>query len=191
MSEPITNLPDAVRELGALPVPAGPEPQALTVEQLQLRVDEVERKYTFDTAELKRRIAELEAQRHVTNEALDDAVQALRVKQTAFETVRALCDAADYAGITSGGWFTVEAIRKALGLVVPDGLTRNMPVASLREPEPEFHAYLHHENRVGHDLPKTGGPTSRCRCGHEEDLHDGACFAVGCGCARFETGALR
>jgi hypothetical protein len=29
------------------------------------------------------------------------------------ETVRALCDAADYAGITSGGWFTVEAVRKA------------------------------------------------------------------------------
>lgn len=74
----------------------------------------------------------------------------------------------------------------------PDAVTRTfVPVASLREPEPEFHAYLHHENRVGHDLPKTGGPTSRCRCGHEEDLHDGACFATGCGCARLETGALR
>jgi hypothetical protein len=28
---------------------------------------------------------------------------------------------------------------------------------SLREPEPEFHAYLHHENRVSHDMPETGG----------------------------------
>lgn len=27
----------------------------------------------------------------------------------------------------------------------------------LAEPEPEFHAWLHHENRVGHDLPETGG----------------------------------
>lgn len=24
-------------------------------------------------------------------------------------------------------------------------------------PEPEFHGYLHHENRLGHDLPETGG----------------------------------
>ncbi|WP_435643813.1 hypothetical protein ACR9VJ_26160 [Streptomyces sp. H49] len=30
------------------------------------------------------------------------------------ETVRALCDAADHAGISSGGWFTVEAVRKAI-----------------------------------------------------------------------------
>jgi hypothetical protein len=47
-------------------------------DRLQLRVDEVERKYTFDTAELKRRIAELEAERHVTNEALSDAAEQLR-----------------------------------------------------------------------------------------------------------------
>ncbi|MFG2372615.1 hypothetical protein ACGFY9_14190 [Streptomyces sp. NPDC048504] len=44
------------------------------------RVDEVERKYIVDTAELKRRIAELESERHTTNEALDDAVQALRAR---------------------------------------------------------------------------------------------------------------
>lgn len=45
---------------------------------LRARVDEVERKYTFDTAELKRRIAELEAERHSTNEALSDAAETLR-----------------------------------------------------------------------------------------------------------------
>lgn len=32
------------------------------------------------------------------------------------ETLRALCDAADVAGITSGGWFTVDAVRKAASL---------------------------------------------------------------------------
>ena len=31
------------------------------------------------------------------------------------------------------------------------------PVASLREPEGEFHAFLHHDNRLGHDMPETGG----------------------------------
>ena len=30
------------------------------------------------------------------------------------ETVRALCDAADHAGISSGGWFTVDAVRRAI-----------------------------------------------------------------------------
>lgn len=34
MSEPITNVEDAVRELGALPMPVGPEPQALSSERL-------------------------------------------------------------------------------------------------------------------------------------------------------------
>lgn len=129
MSEPITNVADAVRELGALPVPAGTCSQASDLEHLrqqrdafrdqrnhvfktnerlieqvreseqarllaenearqarrevaalQARVDEAERAYTFDTAELKRRIAELEAERHSTNEALDDAVKALRAR---------------------------------------------------------------------------------------------------------------
>ncbi|MET7458478.1 hypothetical protein ACWEPZ_37660 [Streptomyces sp. NPDC004288] len=48
---------------------------------LRARVDEVERAYTFDTAELKQRIAELEAERHSTNEALSDAAEALRENQ--------------------------------------------------------------------------------------------------------------
>jgi hypothetical protein len=34
MSEPITNVADAVRVLGALPVPVGPEPQALSADRL-------------------------------------------------------------------------------------------------------------------------------------------------------------
>ncbi len=29
------------------------------------------------------------------------------------ETLRALCDAAEHIGLVSGGWFTVEAIRRA------------------------------------------------------------------------------
>jgi hypothetical protein len=40
----------------ALPMPVGPDPSPL--ERRQLRVDEVERAYTFDTAELKRRVGE-------------------------------------------------------------------------------------------------------------------------------------
>jgi hypothetical protein len=131
-----------VARKGALPMPIAPEPSEL--ERMRLRVDEVERAYTFDTADLKRRIAELE--------------QALRADQERFETVRSLCDAADHVGIVSGGWFTVEAVRKAAGLAGPDAVTRVFaPVASLREPEGEFYPFLHHANKTPHDLPETGG----------------------------------
>ncbi|MEU2924143.1 hypothetical protein ABZ636_03650 [Streptomyces sp. NPDC007251] len=47
-------------------------------------------------------------------DALPEAVERLRVAEERIETVRALCDAADHAGISSGGWFTVEAVRKAI-----------------------------------------------------------------------------
>ncbi|MDX3067724.1 hypothetical protein PV518_37145 [Streptomyces sp. ND04-05B] len=60
-----------------LPVPVGPESRS-ELERMRLRVDEVERAYTFDTAELKRRVAELEAERHSTNESLSDAAEQLR-----------------------------------------------------------------------------------------------------------------
>lgn len=218
MSESITNLSDAVAALGALPVPVGPEPQALRLIAYAakntdlLLADAAERRRAAEwpwdmwcrichirptshrteaealeaadrhvklvhapqaevhqlmtaggLAEFERlraRVAELEAERHSTNEALDDAARQRRADQEAFEAVRALCDAADYAGITSGGWFTVEAIRKALRLSAPgpDAVTKVFsPVASLREPEGEHYASVHHDYRVGHDLPETGG----------------------------------
>lgn len=42
----------------------------------------------------------------------------------------------------------------AVGIV---GSADVLPVPFRSEPEPEFHAWLHHENRLGHDLPETGG----------------------------------
>jgi hypothetical protein len=39
-----------------------------------------------------------------------------------------------------------------------DGLTAVfVPVASLREPEPEFYGAVHHDWRLGRDLPGLGG----------------------------------
>lgn len=55
MTEPILNAADAVAALGALPVPVGPEPRRLL------------------------------AERHSTNEALDDAVQELRARRADVE----------------------------------------------------------------------------------------------------------
>lgn len=134
MSEPITSVEAAVRELGALPMPAGPEAQALSAERLAeiaARADAATAgpwctdgaeiyqgtEYIFDAEwigetcrvdgdggkadavfvaharadvpallvdneRLLARVAELEAERHSTNEALDDAVQALRLRNT-------------------------------------------------------------------------------------------------------------
>lgn len=40
----------------------------------------------------------------------------------------------------------------------PDGITQAFaPVQALREPEGEFHAFLHHAHTTSHDLPETGG----------------------------------
>jgi hypothetical protein len=65
--------------MDCLPVPVGPTPPS-ELDRLRLRVDEVERAYTFDTASLQRRIDGLEQERHETNESLNDAVQELRAR---------------------------------------------------------------------------------------------------------------
>jgi hypothetical protein len=90
----------AVRELGALPMPGGPEPlprtldvveEELTGVNLSLYEEELENarlRLALASAqrgrrELRARVAELEAERHSTNEALNealsDAAEALRV----------------------------------------------------------------------------------------------------------------
>lgn len=231
-ADEITELAAAVAELGALPVPVGPEPQPLSVERLQLRVDEVERAHTFDTAELKRqlesaralgarvihaeqrraeleavlgthrkddqaeidrlrsRIAELETERHVTNEALDDAVQALRAGRASEPESGGYLSALPWAALMNdddlidfldeltdaatrnvscverlaeveracGTWRLIgEAQHGHNTAPGPDAMTRSfVPVASLREPEGEHYGALHHDYRVGHDLPETG-----------------------------------
>jgi hypothetical protein len=44
------------------------------------------------------------------------------------------------------------------GSVAPDGITRRIaPTQALREPEGEFHAFLHHAHKTPHDLPEMGG----------------------------------
>lgn len=129
MSEPITNLEDAVRGLGALPMPMGPEPLALTEAQIEALaaagnrvvnnevhehlcmcsawpercvstgnyfmgawdVDGLESALPAvlalweqmrggEIATLRARVVELEAERHTTNEAPDDAAKELRVR---------------------------------------------------------------------------------------------------------------
>lgn len=180
--ESITSLPEAVKKYGALPVPVGPVSQApmsvhaasIRLAQygerastwstatydsgtekalheialtFQARVDEVERAYTFDTAALKARIAELEAQREALAERLRAGQQWRQGRNPE---------------LVSENFVSQSELRSIFGipLVAPwaDGLTKVfVPVASLREPEGEHYPHVHHDYRVSHDLPETGG----------------------------------
>ena len=143
------------------------------------RVDEVERRYIVDTAELKRRIAELEAERHTTNDALDDAVQALRAMRAAPAAGKpkdaracancgsapelwcpdcAACQRGCYGGFKDNPCTHPNAGWPKSGPSVErsaDRLTQFFaPVAALREDDPNG---LRHSYRVGRDLPESGG----------------------------------
>lgn len=108
---------------------------------------------------LRARVAELEAERHSTNEALDDAVQALRVN-----AVPSLSFAERAAAESDPG--------------------RRAAWRMLAEPNGEFDAYLRHPYRVGHDMPETGGVSTAeaaavCRC-DEPDADPYSCEADDC-----------
>jgi hypothetical protein len=107
MSEPITNVPDAVAALGALPVPQGPAPQpdpiaegrgldllALMDERAASKVSPVLAAVLDEAERLRAQVAALLAERHVTNEALDDAGQALRNRSTRIAELESLTAAA-------------------------------------------------------------------------------------------------
>ncbi len=106
MSESITNVPDAVRVLGALPVPVGPElrtlgkvedeltgvslslyEEELTSARLRLALASAQR----GRRELRAQVAALLDERHTTNAVLDDVVQELRARDQG-EAVEEDCD---------------------------------------------------------------------------------------------------
>jgi hypothetical protein len=95
---------------------------------------------------LRARVAELEAQREVLAERLRAGQQWRQGRNPE---------------LVSENFVSQSELRSIFGipLVAPwaDRLTQTFsPVASLREPEGEFYAFLH-KGRVPHDLPETGG----------------------------------
>jgi len=83
MSEPIRDVESAVRELGALPMPVGNEPQALSAERLAEIREHVAgiRNWSLGNLAARDLLAEVDRlrdERHETNEALSDAAEALR-----------------------------------------------------------------------------------------------------------------
>ncbi|MFF7837626.1 hypothetical protein ACFZC6_02135 [Streptomyces ossamyceticus] len=131
MSEPITSLPEAVAALGALPMPAGPVslPWAHAMSDDDL------------------------------HEFLGDLVSAAMGRWRSEPEVPDRTVLADIEKVCADWRTPGEGLRSdPAPEPVPDAVSRVFsPVASLREPEGEFHNALHHSYLVGHDLPETGG----------------------------------
>lgn len=181
---PLTSLPAAVAAMGALPVPVGPQPQTarqkvdeafgIEARLFQHALDKVFSVLTeggflaapSQIAALRARIAELEVERHSTNEALSEAAEALRARQTPCP-----CPPADRPHQLGCPQAEVPPSERPV-----NGLTATfMPVASLREVpsgetdpgrraawrmldrEERHDSPLRHDYRVGHDLPELGG----------------------------------
>jgi hypothetical protein len=96
------------------------------------------------------RVADLEAERHTTNEALDDAVQELRARQSC------PCPPADQPGPHQVGcFFDGVPVSPPSERPVNEPTAAVAPVAALREVlDGEHFATVHHDYRVGHDLPE-------------------------------------
>jgi hypothetical protein len=116
-------------------------------------------------AKLGTRVAELEAERHVTNEALSKAVERLAdleaLKPAMVQTCRKCGAGYTYGEPCSNCLFraqmAAESAKRADASA--DRLTRLLaPTQALREvPDGEHYTWVHHDHLKGHDLPETGG----------------------------------
>jgi hypothetical protein len=98
------------------------------------------------------RVAELEAERHSTNEALSDAAEQLRANRDRITELEALTPAAVQTCRECGAGYMYGEPCASCAFKA-----RMAAELSAREPEGEHYATVHHTYRVGHDLPETGG----------------------------------
>jgi hypothetical protein len=110
---------------------------------------------------LRNRVAELEAERHVTNEALSDAAERLRADRDRIaELERRVaaeeCRCPEPAPLCGGCRCRCHKPGES-----PDALTRMFaPTQALREPmDGEHYASVHHDYRIPHDMPQPGSAT--------------------------------
>jgi hypothetical protein len=136
----------------ALPVPVGPEPSGLTSEReqaigaLDLLAMMPEKSAAVvsghlaallaEVRGLRARVAELEAERAKYVGKEPTIAEEMAYLSRCVDAVLDLCDKADAQGITSGGMFTVDAVRKASeGLVERRSYPLVFPWAALMDEE--------------------------------------------------------
>ena len=153
---------------------------AVKLHDLQARVDEVERKYTFDTAELKRQLdsERVDGGRLIRAEqrrAELEAVLASHRKDDQAEIERLRAQVAELRAerhATNEALVDVTVALRAVETVPSQGVTPRPPaegvspqvqklralLAGQREAlEGEHYQHVHHEYRTPHDLPPLGG----------------------------------
>lgn len=103
-----------------------------------------------ETELLRARVAELEAERHSTNEALSDAAEALREQRDRIAEL----EAAQSRDALTRTYAPVAALREDVSPQVQK--LRNL-LAGQREAQGEHYAAVHHTYRISRDLPEMGG----------------------------------
>jgi hypothetical protein len=153
-----------VAALGALPMPVGPEPESLEARERVELLTGLERALAPFCADPKAAAVAAAGARHCEAEWLlrDAEVSQARVTELEAELAALKGRLAELEDLTPAAIQTCRVCGAGYTLGEPCSTCAFQArmaaeTASLREPEPEFHAWLHHENRVGHDLPETGG----------------------------------
>ncbi|MFF2228268.1 hypothetical protein ACFVV7_33680 [Streptomyces globisporus] len=118
------------------------------VERLRLRVDEVERAYIFDTAALKKQVAELEAARTKAAADRDAQVIAWLVKK-----------AGEYRGLPRYRQEDTGDVIARLADKLSRGAVR--PACPPVSPEDPHDSPLHHTYALGRDLPEVTPSSER------------------------------
>jgi hypothetical protein len=103
-------------------------------------------------AKLRARVAELEAERHSTNEALSDAAVRMRADRDRIAELEALTPARVQTCRVCGAGYTYGEPCSSC-----EFRTRMAAELQARGLDGEHYATVHHDYRVGHDLPETGG----------------------------------
>lgn len=159
--QPITNVEDAVAALGALPMPSGPVPQPLSVEQerairsldlLALVDDRAAPVISGHLAALLGEVDRLRVERHSTNESLDDAAKALRAARDRIAELEALTPAAIQTCRVCGAGYSYG--QSCSTCVFRAQMAAELQVRGL---EGEHYSATHHSYTVSHDRPELGG----------------------------------
>lgn len=160
---PLTSLPDAVAAMGALPVPVGPQSQALSAARLAEAEERAAHLYEFgnDAAadewnrlagdDVPVLVAEIRRQAAVIaelNESVSTAAEALRTRQS--------CPCPPEGRPHQVGCPQAEV--PVSERPVNELTAVYTPLATMREvADGEHYAHVHHSYRTGHDRPETGG----------------------------------
>lgn len=166
MSEPIRDVETAVREFGALPVPAGPEPQRLSVLDrargaLGARMAKDDLRLVLENVIVY--AAGLESERHVTNESLSEAAEALRVQRDRI---------AELEKRPSRAEILRELAKQQEQIAETDAIRRRRNIATARR-------LFAGELRGEADVEDRKAEAAKCRC-HEPDADPYACEADDC-----------